>query len=705
MINPFKNEWTIGPVPLATLPQATPTELARGELEPASERTFFVFDTAAFALAEGKIAVITVDDVPGAQVARVAKIRSFGAKDGKTYNEVQLATSVEIREGISPGSVHAQKPTTVIKPTVRIQGSGDPPPVNPDESNPLRLFVNLESETSQLSPGDPVIIRVAGSDGAETFEPATVETVGTTSVVVGEMQVPVAGSTTPVTVKIKRTVTQITLITFTAVNPIDSTQFSFQFAFVSGGTITTVADTDLDRVDIEGNALPITGIVPPPPDAQPDPDVPGNSILEGAFLLSDPDKHGAGVTGKMLFDSSGHARLDADSNSLDPPEQTFRTPLTVLGNILFATRGETVNNEVLGNGDPRIAGQRFKLKKKPLTYLLTGGIDRVSTLKVFVDNVQWHEVRSFLNCEPQSRSFTVRHDDDQETFITFGDGVHGARLPSGVGNVVATYRFGSGMAAPPAGAVTQIARPVIGLRAVRSPVAASEGRDPEGPEELREAGPKSALLFDRAVSARDFEIVASQQAGVVKVTARFAWIEALSDAGVVVRFIGTPSVGDLKDTLVKRAELNLIIDVKKADAVPATLKLVLEVDPDFLPDPVVAEVKAALFDPKTGPLAPVNAPIGVGAFLAGPIYKTVHAVPGVVSIKNASLTSSRGEVDFGQDALACIEANEYFSFDPDTGVDINHLPPQGRGERDPDGRLLTWRRRTDTSGTTPRRSG
>src|SRR5262245_36171972 len=34
VINPFKNEWTIGPVGDAPLPQATPTELARGPVQP-----------------------------------------------------------------------------------------------------------------------------------------------------------------------------------------------------------------------------------------------------------------------------------------------------------------------------------------------------------------------------------------------------------------------------------------------------------------------------------------------------------------------------------------------------------------------------------------------------------------------------------------------------------------------------------------------
>ena len=56
-----------------------------------------------------------------------------------------------------------------------------------------------------------------------------------------------------------------------------------------------------------------------------------------------------------------------------------------------------------------------------------------------------------------------------------------ACLPAGTGNVVATYRFGSGAAAPPAGALTVIANPIPGLRALRNPVAAGGGADPDPP--------------------------------------------------------------------------------------------------------------------------------------------------------------------------------------------------------------------------------
>ena len=66
--------------------------------------------------------------------------------------------------------------------------------------------------------------------------------------------------------------------------------------------------------------------------------------------------------------------------------------------------------------------------------------------------------------------------------LRFGDGVHGARLPTGLNNVVVRYRYGSGAEAPARGALTVLAKPWPGLRAVRNPVSVGGGADPDPPD-------------------------------------------------------------------------------------------------------------------------------------------------------------------------------------------------------------------------------
>ena len=45
---------------------------------------------------------------------------------------------------------------------------------------------------------------------------------------------------------------------------------------------------------------------------------------------------------------------------------------------------------------------------------------------------------------PERSRFITRTDDDGRTVVVFGDGEHGARLPTGVENVKALYRSGIG---------------------------------------------------------------------------------------------------------------------------------------------------------------------------------------------------------------------------------------------------------------------
>ena len=51
---------------------------------------------------------------------------------------------------------------------------------------------------------------------------------------------------------------------------------------------------------------------------------------------------------------------------------------------------------------------------------------------------------AFSGAGPQDEVYIVRQNEDGESIVTFGDGETGARLPSGVKNVTASYRFGAG---------------------------------------------------------------------------------------------------------------------------------------------------------------------------------------------------------------------------------------------------------------------
>ncbi|MEJ2004598.1 MAG: hypothetical protein P8X57_06470, partial [Cyclobacteriaceae bacterium] len=116
-----------------------------------------------------------------------------------------------------------------------------------------------------------------------------------------------------------------------------------------------------------------------------------------------------------------------------------RDSVRINANVALASHGETVQ-EVLGSGNAGAPFQRFKLKQSPLTYLSSDDPSGTSsTLEIRVNDILWQEVDSFYDHGSDETIYTVRQNSRGESFVTFGDGVTGSRLPTGNQNVRATY--------------------------------------------------------------------------------------------------------------------------------------------------------------------------------------------------------------------------------------------------------------------------
>jgi predicted phage baseplate assembly protein len=295
-----------------------------------------------------------------------------------------------------------------------------------------------------------------------------------------------------------------------------------------------------------------------------------------------------------------------------------------------------VLNEQLGSGDASQAFQSFKLAKKPLTYINDAAAPngRRTTLAVSVNGIRWTEVGSFFGAGPQSEVYTVRQNDDGESVIHFGDGVTGARLPTGVDNITATYRFGAGAAKPPAGAIGQIAKPAVGLRRVVNPVAAGGGADADQPKDVRRNAPASALLLGRAVSVPDFEALAREFGGVINAHAEWAWDETQQSAVVKVPFIsdGGDIASKLRAFLIGFADPNTPLVAIEAKPQPSLMVIDLEVDPRFNGKTVAAQAIQALTNVDTGLLAKQNIPIGQPLFRSR-IFDAVLSIEGARSVR------------------------------------------------------------------------
>jgi predicted phage baseplate assembly protein len=202
----------------------------------------------------------------------------------------------------------------------------------------------------------------------------------------------------------------------------------------------------------------------------------------------------------------------------------LRSSVTLNANVAPATHGETVN-EVFGSGDASQANQTFILKRPPLTYIpATTPSGAQSTLTVRVNDLAWQEVPSLFGAAAADQDYIVRLDDDGTTRVAFGDGVTGARLPSGAQNVTATYRTGIGLDGNVGAASLTLlqARPP-GIRSVINPVAASGAAGPEALDRARQNAPLKVLTLDRIVSLDDYENFASAFAGIGKAQATALW--------------------------------------------------------------------------------------------------------------------------------------------------------------------------------------
>jgi hypothetical protein len=376
------------------------------------------------------------------------------------------------------------------------------------------------------------------------------------------------------------------------------------------------------------------------------------------------DAHGEGVTTTGTLDAVAHTAAIADTPDWG---LELAQPVLLFGNVMAATRGETVPSETLGSGDGSLPMQTFRLKKKPLTYLAAANATgRVSTLVIRVGGIEWREVESFYGLPEDARVYLVRHDEAGETDIDFGGG---ARLPTGA-QVVASYRFGAGAAAPPADSVKQLAHPVAGLRSVRNVLPAYGGADAEAATEIAIYGPASALLLGRAISLVDIEAAAGQQPGVRAARAAWRWDELGQRPAMIVTYIGDSQLSpSIRAALRALAEEDAPITVTSASAQWAMLDVSITAADEFVTETVADAVGAALFAAATLP--------GSGGLLRperlgpdGPVFASL-VIAEIMKVEGVSALQS---LTFDESAFVEVArvpaAGSYFDFAAG-GVRIN----------------------------------
>jgi hypothetical protein len=631
-IHPLNNQWTAARTRPTTLGGPTSTLL----LVPRSAR-----------VRAADVLLISTAGLPGVTVSVSAVAPQTGIA-GDVYIAATLAAPVPFTAGTALNGVSLLKPTRRAAFWNLTLQSGDSQPVDiPTDGSASSLVLDRVNHAIRV--GDTVLVGVGSDYRCFTVSSAAdiqmhLPPPAATSVTSG-------GTTTTITPPpVPVPATQLTLdanlnepgrraagsADWTGTNSGGSAaEFILYFGMQSAGTLTL----DVDPLLAPASSVALRGPIATPFAQQ---------IPPAQFVLSDINTQAVALTGSIDYP---HALLAVDGGA--GWSASLTAPVSVFGNILTATRGQSVLNEVLGNGDGSIANQSFTLKKSPLTYFPTPSATTAhgftSTLQMLVNGIAWQEVPSFYGTGPADRVYIVREQEDGTSVVTFGDGVSGARPPSGTGNVTANYRYGAGAADPPALSVRQLAKPVSGLRNVRNPLAAFGGSDAEAAGATRRLAPRSALLLGRAVSIDDMQVVAAQTPHVIAATAAWAWSPGQQRPLVQIWYIGDSS---LESTV--RGRLRILADptvsfaIDPAIGLPTALSLDVEIDSRRRNADVASALTTALTDPVTGLLAPANIGIGTTLFVSA-LFEWVLAVEGTVAV-TAAQWNGTDFPDYGMNA-------------------------------------------------------
>ena len=284
------------------------------------------------------------------------------------------------------------------------------------------------------------------------------------------------------------------------------------------------------------------------------------------------------------------------------PASLKRATVVVYGNVLAASHGESVS-QILGNGNAAAAFQRFELRQQPLTYRAAASeLGVAPELSVRVGDVEWQERASLFGAARGAHVYATDTDEQARAHVVFGDGVRGARLPSGLNNVRAEYRVGLGSAGNlAAGKLTQLMLPPLGVKSVSNPMPTEGGADPEPVSAARSTIPLTTRTLGRAVSVLDYEDYARAYAGIAKAQARV--LSLRGGRTVVITIAGpngtaittaSPTWTNLLDALRENGDPYVPVQLVSYQASTFRIGLRIKRDPAYTKEKVLTDVEAEL---------------------------------------------------------------------------------------------------------------
>jgi hypothetical protein len=274
----------------------------------------------------------------------------------------------------------------------------------------------------------------------------------------------------------------------------------------------------------------------------------------------------------------------------------------------------------------------------------------------------WSPQRDLLASDAFGREFVLEVEEDGAARLRFGDDRHGERPHTGA-QLTATYRVGSGARGnvgadsvthllPPGGPTLLQDR----LLAVRNPLPARGGADPEATERARQMAPAAFRTPERAVTPEDYARMAERHPQVQRAQATVRWTGSWRTVFLTVDRVGAlPVDADFEARLRRHLERFRMaghdLEIDGPRFVPVELEIAVCVDPGYFRADVGRAVRdvlgrGTLPDGRRGLFHPDEFTFGEPVFLS----RVYAAVQGVAGVRSAEVRRFRRQGDPATDA-------------------------------------------------------
>lgn len=369
----------------------------------------------------------------------------------------------------------------------------------------------------------------------------------------------------------------------------------------------------------------------------------------------------------------------SDVKDPDHPDEADRPISVARGNIVLADHGRRIEDEALGDvpaphlfqtpdepadrckrPERKPVPPRFRpiLKHGPLTQaapyhpessakavMQSNARDAVPAIELFSEHEQergdWEPKRDLLGSDGTGHHFVAEVEDDGTTRLRFGDDHRGMRPQSGTA-FTANYRVGNGTAGNiGAEALYHVVTDQPGMRAVRNPLPAQGGVDPETIEEVRKSAPHAFRTQQRAVTPLDYAEVSKRHPQIQQAAATFRWTGSWHTVFLTIdRFHGLDVDQPFEDDIRRHVEPFRMVGYDLEVDAPRFVPLEIDVQVCVKRYYFRSDVKRALSelfssgvlrDGRLGVFHPDNFSFGQPVYLSL-LYAAAREVPGVESV-------------------------------------------------------------------------